>query len=181
VPSTWRLPTFIFFPLSAHGIRPPYPLRESDHAPILISLRPPSPHNDKPRPRWQEVDWPRLTDKLKGWQVPPPPDTPSPNQLDQWFSSALSTLTTTIEATVPHSCPSPRSKAWWTPLLTSLRKEFTKATRRAKKLQTPNSYTIAKQSKLGYFKSLLLGCFSRKDLPEQHLEGQTTGRPEKDP
>jgi len=27
----------------------------SEHAPILISLRPPSPHNDKPRPRWQEV------------------------------------------------------------------------------------------------------------------------------
>ena len=43
---------------------------------------------------------------------------------------------------------------WWTPLLTSLRKGFTKATRRAKKLQTPDSYTIARQSKLGYFKSI---------------------------
>jgi len=86
--------------------------------------------------------------------VPPPPDAPSPNQLDQWFSSALSTLTTPIEATAPHSCRSPRSKAWWTPLLTSLRKEFTKAIRKAKKLETPDSYTIARQSKLGYFKSI---------------------------
>jgi len=130
------------------------PSTGSDHAPILISLRPPSPHNDKPRPRWQEVDWPGLTDRLKDWQVPPPPDAPSPNQLDQWFSSALSTLTTTIEATAPRSRPSPRSKPWWTPLLTSLRKEFTKTTRRAKKLQTPDSYTIVRQSKLGYFKSI---------------------------
>jgi len=117
-------------------------------------LRPPSPHSDKPSPRWQDVDWPSLTERLRDWQVPPPPDAPSPNQLDQWFSSALSTLTTTIEATAPRSRPSPRSKAWGTPLLTSLRKEFTKATRRAKKLQTPDSYTIARQSRLCYFKSI---------------------------
>jgi len=32
------------------------PSTGSDDAPILISLRPPSPHSDKPRPRWQEVD-----------------------------------------------------------------------------------------------------------------------------
>jgi len=60
----------------------------------------------------------------------------------------------TIEATASRSRPFPRSKAWWTPLLTSLRKEFTKATRRAKNLETPDSYTIARQSKLGYFKSI---------------------------
>ena len=49
------------------------PSTGSDHAPILIFLRPPSPYNDKRRPRWQGVDWPSLTDKLKDWQVPPPP------------------------------------------------------------------------------------------------------------
>jgi len=113
------------------------PSTGSDYTPILISLHPPSPHNDKPRPRWQEVDWPSRTDQLKEWQVPPPPNTHSPNQLDQWFSSALSTLTKTIAATAPRSRPSPKSKAWWTPLLTSLRREFTRSTQKAKKLQTP--------------------------------------------
>jgi len=72
------------------------PSTGSDHAPVLISLHPPSPHSDKPRPCWQEADWPGLTDRLKNWQIPPPLDAPSPNQLDQWFSSALSTLTTVI-------------------------------------------------------------------------------------
>jgi len=48
--------------------------------------------------------------------------------------------------------PPPRAKAWWIPLLTSLRKEFTKASRRAKKTQTADSYYIARKSKLGYFK-----------------------------
>ena len=95
-----------------------------------------------------------MTDKLKNWLVPPLPETPSPNQLNQWCSSALAALTTTIEATAPRSRPSPRSKAWWTPLLTTLRKAFTKATRKAKKAQTPDSYNIARQSKLGYVKAI---------------------------
>jgi len=130
------------------------PSTGSDHAPILISLHPPSPHNGRPGPRWQAVDWPSLTDQLKEWQVHPPPNPPSPNPLDQWFSSALSTLTKTIEATAPRSRPSPKSKGWCTPLLTSLRKEFTRATRKAKKLETLDSYSIARQAKLACFKSI---------------------------
>jgi len=130
------------------------PSTGSDHAPIKITLRPPTPHNDKPRPRWEEADWPGLTDRLKNWFIPSLPETPPPSQLDQWFSSALSALTTAIEATAPRSRPSPKSKSWWTPRLTTLRKEFTKATRKAKRTQTPDSYSIARQSKLAYFKAI---------------------------
>ena len=126
----------------------------SDHAPIVVTLRPPTPHNIKPRPRWQEADWLGLTDRLKNWPMPLPPETRSPRQLHQWFSSALSALKAAIEATAPRSRPSMRSKGWWTPLLTTLRKEFTKASQKAKKTQTPNSYSIARQSKLGYFKAI---------------------------
>jgi len=59
------------------------PSTGSDHAPILITLSPPSPYNDTPRPRWQDADWLTRTEKLKNWLVPPSPDAPSPNQLDQ--------------------------------------------------------------------------------------------------
>jgi len=41
------------------------PSTGSDHTPIMISLRPPPPNKDKPRPHWEEADWPGLTDKLK--------------------------------------------------------------------------------------------------------------------
>ena len=58
------------------------PSTGSDHALILISIQPPSPHNDKPRTRGQQADWPFLTHKLESWRVPPPPDAASPNQLD---------------------------------------------------------------------------------------------------
>jgi len=43
------------------------PSTRSEHTLILISLRPPSHHSDKPTPHWQDVDWPPLTDKLKSW------------------------------------------------------------------------------------------------------------------
>jgi len=49
------------------------PSTGSDHAPIVIALRPPTPHNNKPRPRWQEADWLGLADRLKNWLTPPPP------------------------------------------------------------------------------------------------------------
>jgi len=87
------------------------PSTGSDQAPIIIALRPPTPHNDKPRPRWQEADWPGLADRLRDWLIPPPAETPSPRQLDQWFSSALSAVTAAIEATAPRSRPSPKSKS----------------------------------------------------------------------
>jgi len=54
-----------------------------DHAPIIISRRPPSHHNDEPRPRWQEADWPGLADRLENWPIPPRPDPLPPSQLDQ--------------------------------------------------------------------------------------------------
>jgi len=130
------------------------PTMESDHAPIIITLRPPAPYNERPSPCWQDADWPSLTDRLKNWIVPPPHESPSPNQLDQGFSSALSTVTAVIDNTAPRSRPSPRSKAGWTPVLTTRRKEFTKASQRATKTQTPDSNIIARHSKLGYFKAI---------------------------
>ena len=125
------------------------PSTESDHPLILIPPRPPSLHHNKPRPHWQEANSPSLEDKLNGWLIPPPPEAPSPNQLEQWFSSALYTLTTTIEASAPHSRLSPRSEPWWTPLLTTLRKELTKTSQRAKKLQTADAWGIRKMSERG--------------------------------
>ena len=54
------------------------PSTGSDHAPIAITLRPPTPHNNTPRPRWQEPDWPGLEDRLKNWLISPPPLPPLP-------------------------------------------------------------------------------------------------------
>jgi len=86
--------------------------------------------------------------------MPAPPAAAPPPPPPQRVFGALSSLTTVIENNTAHSRPSPRSKAWWTPLLTTPRKEYTKTTRKAKKLRTPNSYSTARQAKLGYFKAI---------------------------
>jgi len=119
-----------------------------------MSLRPPSPHHDKPRPRWQEADWPSLTNRLTKWVVRPPAEAAFSSQLELVFSSALATLTTTIEANAPRSRPSPRSTPWWTPLLTTLHKEYAKASRKAKKHQSHDAFLTARLSQLGHIKAI---------------------------
>jgi len=57
------------------------PSTGSDHAPILVTIRPPTPSNGKPKPRWHEANWPGLTNKLKNWLIPPPPKPPPPTNL----------------------------------------------------------------------------------------------------
>ena len=50
--------------------------------------------------------------------------------------------------------PSPHSKPWWTPLLTALRKEYSKAVRTAKKSRSDADLQLARLSRNGYFKSI---------------------------
>jgi len=52
------------------------------------------------------------------------------------------------------SRPSPYSKPWWTPHLTILRREFHKAVRTARKLDTPASQEAMSASKKWYFKAI---------------------------
>ena len=86
------------------------------------------------------------------WPLAPPH--PSPAQLNDWFSSSLNSLTALLMEETPLSRPSLRSKPWWTPLLTTLRKEYHKATRTMKKHLSENTIHLARLSKLGYFKAI---------------------------
>ena len=85
---------------------------------------------------------------------------PSPTQLDEWFSSSLNALTALLLEDTPLSRPSLRSKPWWTPLLTVLRKEYHKATRTMKKHPLDDTVHLARLSKLGYFKAIKRAKFS---------------------
>jgi len=86
------------------------PPKGSNHVPILLSLEPPKPYSDQPRPRWQDANWLPIAHTLPSRQTPLPSLLPSPVQLDPLFSSSLSILTATIEASAPQCRLSPRSK-----------------------------------------------------------------------
>jgi len=85
---------------------------------------------------------------------PAPSDRPSPKHLDLWFSSALSILPFLIQLTLRAPALHQGEKLGGPPLLSTLRKEFTKASRKARKVQTCPLLAAAKWFRLGYFKAI---------------------------
>ena len=125
-----------------------------DHVPIIITL---APLEDKPRPMtpcWDLTDWEALRPRLEAYCTPPPPLRPSPAQLAHWFSSWLNSLTAFLLMDTQLSRPSSRSKPWWTPLLTTLCKEYHKAMHTMKKHPSNDNIHLARLYKLGYFKAI---------------------------
>jgi len=70
------------------------------------------------------------------------------------MSESLNRLVALLQEHTPVSRPSHDSKPWWTPHLTVLRREYHKATRTAKKHDTPHMRKVAGTSKAGYFKAI---------------------------
>ena len=103
---------------------------------------------------WDKADWECQEGPLKDLRIPPPLLSPSPDQLDSWFAHSLDSLVATIRLHTRTSRPSPKSKPWWTPSLTALRKEYAKACRLAKKYRTENLVDLARLSRQGYFKGI---------------------------
>ena len=130
------------------------PSTGSDHIPITITLAAPSPNQKPPRPRWADTDWETLDPIIKGFRVPAAPPCPTPLQLDEWMSESLNRLVALLKEHTPVSRPSHHSKPWWTPHLSILRREYHKATRVARKNDTPHTREIAGTSKSGYFKAI---------------------------
>ena len=109
------------------------PSTGSDHVPIPIHLAAPTKERAPSRPMWDKADRELLEDTIKNLLIAPAPLSPTPSQLDTWFSHSLDTLVATIRLHTPTSRPSPKSKPRWNPALTALRKEYAKACRKAKK------------------------------------------------
>lgn len=96
--------------------------------------QPPSP---SPCGAWQTGHaWNNL---LKIFDFPPAPLSPSSSQLHTWVSHSLETLMSMIRFYTLVARPSPKSKPWWTPSLTTLGKEYAKDCRIVNRLHTENS------------------------------------------
>ena len=96
----------------------------SDHVSILITLASPTETPLPKTPCWDSTDCEVLHPRLDVFCTPPAPPRPSPAQLEEWFLTSLNCLTALIINVTLLSRLSPRSKPWWTPLLTTLHKEY---------------------------------------------------------
>ena len=132
----------------------PLPSTGTDHVPVQLILSHPFTSPPPPSPNWSLTDWPTLVLLLKDFTVPPPPSLPTRLSLEAWFDRHLSRLTTLLTSHTHTKRPSYRSKPWWSPLLSLLRKEFHSATRTARSSHLPADRATANISKKGYFKAI---------------------------
>jgi len=130
------------------------PSTGSDDVLITIVLAPPTLVPSPKRPRWSDTDWDTLTPVIKAFKIPPVPLCLSPTDLDKWLAGSLNRLTALLKEHTPVSRPSHHSKPWWSPHLTTLRREFHKAARMTRKYNTPALQEVANVSKAGYFKAI---------------------------
>src|SRR5207253_5036195 len=79
---------------------------------------------------------------------------PTRASFDDWFHRSLDALTAILRSSTPHNRPSARSRPWWSPLLTVLRREYHGAARKARKSGLHGDQAAARLSKSGYFKAI---------------------------
>jgi len=130
------------------------PSTGSDHVPISIGLAHPITCPPPPAPNWVRTDWPNLEPHLEETNIPPPPALPTKHAFEEWFDFHLGTLIELLKTHTPSCRPSVRPKPWWSPRLSTLRKEFHSSSRKARTSDDPQDRVIAKPSKQGYFKAI---------------------------
>ena len=130
------------------------PLTSSDHVPITITVSHPILSLPMPSPNWALTDWDSLTPLLGDLVFPAPPQLPTLLALEAWFDRHLSTLTSLLTSHTPVKRPSQRSKPWWSPLVTVLRREFHSASHGARATCLTPDQDAARLSKRGYFKAI---------------------------
>ena len=130
------------------------PSTGSDHVPITITVSHPVLSPPMPSPNWALTDWDSLTPLLGDLVFPAPPQLLTLLSLEAWFDRHLSTLTSLLTSHTPVKRPSHRSKPWWSPLLTVLRREFHSASRVARVSCLAPDQDVARLSKRGYFKAI---------------------------
>ena len=130
------------------------PSTGSDHVPITITVSHPVLSPPMPSPNWALTDWDSLSPLLGDLNIPPPPPLPTLLSLEAWFDRHLCILTSLLTSHTPVKRPSHRSKPWWSPLLTVLRREFHSASRIARASRLTSDQDAARLSKKGYFKAI---------------------------
>ena len=128
------------------------PSTGSDHVPITITVSHSVLSPPMPSPNWALTDWDSLTPLLGDLVFPAPLQLPTRLSLEAWFDRHLATLTSLFTSHTAVKRPSYRSKPWWSPLLTVLRREFHSTSRIARASRLSSEQDAARLSKRVYFK-----------------------------
>jgi len=132
----------------------PLPSTGSDHGPCVITLKPPTIMLPPPTPHWALLDLDEVGKALDAFTTLPCPAKPTPNSLSRWFDVSSTHLTSLLTSHASGKCPCPRSKPWWSPRLSSLRRDYHKFARISRLGPSPLNWSNMKSSRRTYFKAI---------------------------
>jgi len=92
---------------------------------------------------------------LDAFTTLPHPARPTPNSLSRWFDVSSNCLTSLLTSHAPSKRPCHRSKRWWSPRLSSLRREYHKFARISRLDPSPLNWSNVKSSRKTYFKAIV--------------------------
>jgi len=130
------------------------PSTGSDHVPCVITLKPPAVMLPPPTPHWALLDLDVVGKAMDTFTIIPCPERPTPNSISRWFDISSTRLTSLITSHAPSKRPCPRSKPWWSPRLSSLRREYHKFARMCRLDPSPLNWSNVKSSRRTYFKAI---------------------------
>jgi len=132
----------------------PLPSTGSDHVPCVITLKPPAIMLPPPTPHWALLDLVAVGKALESFTTLPCPPKPTPNSLSRWFDISSTRLTSLLTSHAPSRRPCPRSTPWWSPRLSSLRREYHRFARISRLDPSPLNWSNVKSSRRTYFKAI---------------------------
>jgi len=132
----------------------PLPSTGSDHVPSVITLKPPVIMLPPPTPYWALLDLEAVGKALDTFTTLPCPVRPTPNSLSRWFDISSTRLTSLLTSHALSKHPCPRSKRWWSPRLSALRREYHKFARISRLDPSPLNWSNVKSSRRIYFKAI---------------------------
>jgi len=132
----------------------PLPSTGSDHLPCVITLKPPAIMLRPPTPHWALLDLRAVGKALESSTTLPCPPQPTPKSLSRWFDISSTRLTSLQTSHAPSKRPCPRSKPWWSPRLSSLRREYHKFARISRLDPSPLNWSNVKSSRRTYAKAI---------------------------
>ena len=132
----------------------------SDHVPILISFCSPRFRPPDPSPNWAKTDWNTILPQLPSLIPPPPPPSCPVAILEEWFDVHSNRIKSLVTSNTLTSRPSPRSKPWWSPLLSSLRQAFHSACRSCRSSRDPDDDSAMCTARRTYFAAIKKAKFA---------------------
>ena len=138
----------------------PLPSTCSDHVPVLISFCSPKFRPPDPSSNWAKTNWGSILPLLPSLIRPPSPPSCPVSVFEKWFDTQSSQVKTLIISNTLISRPSPRSKPWWTPLLSSLRQAFHSASRSYRTSRDPYDHSATRSARRSYFGAIKKAKFS---------------------